>query len=592
MKKTLLLLIASVLATLTCLAGTSVTTHTVTFDFSTVDGLTALGIAVPPSGGRTYLNDNATCTAADVTLTNTNSTTSTYQNSIYYYSGQQCYELYLNSGSSLTFSVPGNCTITGISFNASNLSYLNGATNGNWVGSQQSVSFSATSKTVYVFSVDVTYTKADIQLTQVTGISNFKNVTPGTAVRLYLPDELNARVLAVKTNADGTTDAFVRDNTGAMLMKGISPNRNMAHDQHLAGWINGQYAENNGLPCFVPANGLTNTTELVIADPVTETATQPVGISPNQYDNHLADWVTINGIAVSDDDFSFVNNFNLTGFTTPYDGAIVDVTAIAAGNGVLYPFNIGQSPMFTYVVDETRPFTAPTSTLIGVPVRLIRTFTAGEWTPFTLPFSTSDFDGDIMAYMTLQYGPPMTDAGTTYEAGNMLFTPVGKIEAGVPYLVRSSESFDEKTFSSVTLAPVSLTTVSHTPTPVAHTRGIDRISSDDAYSFVPVLSPVTLDANDKTYKVMLSNGTIAWVDNTNNQLPATSAYFVTPANQGMRIVMQGIVDGIITGIDDVTAPVANRMPGIYNMMGVKMQLDWEQLPPGIYIVNGRKTIKR
>ena len=594
MKKTLLLFIAGVLAALTCLAGTTVTTHTVSFDFSTVEGLTAMGIAVPQNGGRTYLDNNATFTAGDVTITNINSTTSTYQNSIYYYTNQQCYELYLNSGASLTFAVPANCAITAISFSASNLSYLNGATNGNWTGNATSVAFSATTKTVYVFSVNVTYTKTEIELTQVTGISNFKNVTPGTPVRLYLPDNLNARVLAVKNNSDGTTDAFVRDNTGAMLMKVISPNRNMAHDQHLAGWINGQFtALDNGLPCFVPADGLTNTTQLVIADPVTETATQPVSITPDQYDSYLADWITMNEVNVSNTDFSFVNNFNLTDFTAPYNGAIVDVSAIAAGGYVLYPFSLNQESPLTYVIDVTQPFTAPTTTITGVPVRLIRTFTAGQWTTFTLPFDTDDFDGEVMAYIALHDGAPIAGgtSGTTHDAGNMVFMRVGEMEAGVPYLVRPTESFYEKTYTDVTLAPVTPITVTHTHSDAAHAP-VTRIAADDAYSFVPVLSPVTLDPSNKTYKVMLADGSIAWIDNTNNQLPATSAYFVTPADQGLHIVLQGIEDGILTGIDAVTAPATQRLQGIYNMMGVKMQLDWEQLPPGIYIVNGRKTIKR
>ena len=587
MKRKFLLFITSVLATLSCLAGSSVTTHTVTFDFSTVDGLTTMGITVPQNGGRTYLANNATFTSGDVTLTNTNSTSSTYQNSIYYYSNAQCYELYLNSGASLSFSAPANCDITAINVSGNNLNYLNGVNSqGNWDGS--STTLIATTKTVYIFSITVTYTKSTPQLTQVTGISNFKNVTPGTAVTLYLPDDLNARVLAVKNNADGTTDAFVRDDTGAMLMKGISPSRNMAHDQHLAGWINGQYTENNGLPCFVPADGLTNTSLLVIADPVTEEATQPQAITPDLYDDYLADWITMNEIVVGNTDFSFVNNFNLAGYTAPYNGAIVDVSGIAAGGYVLYPFNIGQEPLFTYVIDVTQPFATPTTTITGVPVRLIRTFTAGQWTPFTLPFDTDDFDGDIMAYVALQNGAPITGdtSGTTYEAGSMVFTRVGEMEAGMPYLVRSTESFYEKTFTGVTLAPVTPTTVTHT------LSGISKINSDNAYSFVPVLSPVTLDPSNKAYKVMLGNGSIAWVNDTNNQLPGTSAYFVTPADQGLHIVLQGVDGGIITGIEGVTSPAASRLTGIYNMMGVKMQLEWDQLPPGIYIVNGRKTIKR
>ena len=581
------------MATLTCLAGTTVTTHTVSFVFNSSEGLSELGITAPATGKSVELTNGATYTLSDVTLTNTNS--SNYINKVFNHNSYGL-ELYFYNGGSLSFSVPDDCNITQVKFKANNIKYLTNVTDSVWAGTpSQSVSFSASGGTVYVFTIAITYTKTVTtpDLTTVTGISNFKNVTPGTAVKLYLPDDYNARVLAVKNNADGTTDAFVRDNTGAMLMKGISPSRNMAHDQHLAGWINGQYTENNGLPCFVPADGLTNTSLLVIADPVTETATQPQHITPNQYNSYLADWITMNEIMVGDDNFSFVNNFNLADYTAPYEGAIVDASAIVAGDGVLYPFSIGQTPLFTYVIDVTQPFANPPYTITGVPVRLIRTFTAGQWTPFTLPFSTSDFEGDIMAYVSLYEGEPIVgnQSGTTYDVGNMIFARVNEMQAGVPYLVRATNSFNEKAFNSVTLQPVTPVTVTHTiadPDPTNASKGLNET---DAFSFVPTLSPVTLSI-DKSNKVMLANGTVGWVDNTNNQLQGTSAYFVTPDNEELRIVLYGIDGGIITGINEVSAPAANRLSGIYNMMGVKMQLEWSELPPGIYIVNGRKTIKR
>ena len=72
MKKTLLLFFVSVLATLACMAGTTVTSHTVTFDFSTVEGLNALGITVPASGKTTTLATTG-YTLGDVTMTSQNS---------------------------------------------------------------------------------------------------------------------------------------------------------------------------------------------------------------------------------------------------------------------------------------------------------------------------------------------------------------------------------------------------------------------------------------------------------------------------------------------------------------------------------------
>lgn len=570
------------------------TTHTVTFDFSTVDGLNAMSIAVPATGGRTYLENNATFTLGDVTLTNVNSTTSSYKNSIYYYSGQQSYELYLNSGASLTFAVPSNCSLTAITFNATYANYLNGTTNGEWTGNSTSETFTAQGRTVYVFTVSVTYTKTETtpSLTTVTGIENFKNVTPGTPVRLYLPDSYDARVLAVKRNANGTTDAYVRDNTGAMLMQGINPNRALAYNQHLAGWIDGQYTTNaNGLPCFVPAAGLTNTTQLVIADPVTEADVEPKAITADQYDDYLADWVTMTDVRVGED-FTFDNGLSQSGYEMPYTGALVDVGAIVAGDGVLYPLSQSETHPITYVIDASQQFVSPPQPLVGVRVRLNRAFTAGVWAPFTLPFSTGDFTGNIMEYSGLTNGESVTgsESGNTYETGKMLFSPVAEMEAGVPYLVRSSEDLDGKMYDGVTLLPTGPHTVTYTSGGLVQLAG--RIASTDAYSFVGTFTPMTLELNNAN-KVMLANGAIGWVNENTRWLPGTSAYFVTPVNQGLQIELQGVEDGVFTGVNSVAADAtAGRHQGIYNMLGVKMQLPWNELPAGIYVVNGHKTIKR
>ena len=584
MKKTLLLFFVSVLATLACMAGTTVTSHTVTFDFSTVEGLNALGITVPASGKTTTLATTG-YTLGDVTMTSQNS-----NNNRNYVMNHSSYglELYLLSGGSLTFAVPENCNLTRVKFKANNISYLSNVTDSVWTGNASSVTFSASGR-VYVFNISVTYTKTVTtpDLTTVTGISSFKNVTPGTTVKLYLPDNYDARVLAVKHNANGTTDAYVRDNTGAMLMQGISPNRTMACNQHLAGWINGQYTTNtNGLPCFVPANGLTNTTQLVIADPVTEAAVEPQSISSDQYNNYLADWVSINNVRVGgSNSFTLSNELGVSNYLAPYNGALIDASGIVAGNGVLYLVSQNDVPAITYVIDASQQFVSPPQNLSGVRVRLNRAFAEGAWTPFTLPFSTSDFAGDIMEYYGLTYGATAAESGNTFDSGRMMFLPVGEMEAGLPYLVRASADIDGIIFDNVTLMAISPETVTHT------LNDHSRISSTDAYSFIGTFTPVTIAVNNAN-KVLANDATIEWVNSSNNQIPGTGGYFITPNNQGLELELVGMNDGIITSVNDIVVNSVQRPKGIYNMMGVKMQLDWDQLPPGIYIVNGRKTIKR
>lgn len=582
MKKSLLLFVVSVFATLTCLAATTVTTHTVNYIFNTQAGLNALGITVPESGRYNELSVMG-YVQDDVTMTPANGT---QKNRIYNHSTYGL-ELYLYNGGSLTFSVPNNCNLTQIKFQVNNLRYLTNVTDSAWNGSAQSVSFAASGGTVYVFNITVTYTKTVTtpDLTTVTGISNFKNVTPGTAVRLYLPDDYNARVLTVKHNANGTTDAYVRDNTGAMLMQGISPNRTMAYNQHLAGWIDGQYATNaNGLPCFVPANGLTNTTQLVIADPVTEATVEPRSITANQYNNYLADWVSISDVRVGASNNLTLSNA-LSNYQAPYNGALIDASGIVAGNRVLYLVSQGDVPAITYVIDASQQFVSPPQNLAGVRVRLNRVFTEGTWTPFTLPFTTSDFTGDIMEYYGLTAGATAAESGNSYDMGRMMFLPVGEMEAGLPYLVRASVDINGMIYDNVTL-------MSMTPSTVTHTLSDhSRLGESDAYSFVGTFTPVTIAVNNAN-KVLVEGGVIEWVTNSNNLIPGTSAYFVTPDNQGLELELVGMNDDIVTSVNNIVVNPVQRPKGIYNMMGVKMQLDWDHLPPGIYIVDGHKTIKR
>ena len=191
---------------------------------------------------------------------------------------------------------------------------------------------SATNGQVRVTAISVTYASdPPIEIHKATGISAFKSMGSGSMVELYLPDGYNARVTHVERNSNGTVDAYVRDNTGAIRMTGLSPNRPMAYNQHLAGYITGKYSVgSDGIPQFEPDEDLTNTAFLVIADPVTEHDTEPVSISSDEIDSYVGDWVTINDVAVGD---ITVNNnkFDLDYYTNHlYNGAVIDIHAIVA----------------------------------------------------------------------------------------------------------------------------------------------------------------------------------------------------------------------------------------------------------------------
>ena len=47
-----------------------------------------------------------------------------------------------------------------------------------------------------------------------------------------------------------------------------------------------------------------------------------------------------------------------------------------------------------------------------------------------------------------------------------------------------------------------------------------------------------------------------------------------------------------SGIDAVTTDVPAVRRGIYNLQGIKMQGSIDELPAGIYIVDGKKIVKQ
>ena len=445
---------------------------------------------------------------------------------------------------------------------------------------------------VYIFRK-----KTEQPLTTVTGLSELKQQEPGTTVRLSLPDDCNARVLTVHG-----TDTYVRDNSGAILFHGdMLPTRNLKYNQHLAGWIVGKYSvnETTGLPQFEPVEGKTNTAFLVIADPVTEATTEATAIKAEEYDDHLADWVAVtdvrvgNGVAITDG--------LEKGYTTPYDGALVDLSAIVAGTAIdgkdtYFPLEQNGLADVTYVVDAKQEFVKPDTDLNNVAVRYKRTFAANVWTPLTLPFDLDDFDGKVMEFSGLEQGEPVTGpmSGSLYAAGNMLFTQASGIEAGKPYLVKPNNDITVMTFGATTLSSAEPQRITHT---IAGTRAngpkrIGQVGEYDEYSFVGVYTPTTL-STDRSQRFMNEAGGVDWVNGSSVNVDGTTAYFEVPGTQGVHLKFaDDPSEPIITVVDDLTRDsMVQRPTGIYNLLGVKMHQPWSDLPRGIYIVNGKKVVK-
>lgn len=473
--------------------------------------------------------------------------------------------------------------------------------NGTWTGSAKSVKFTVggTSGNRRLSAIAVTY-EATPSTPTVTGIAAFKGVEAGTTVQLYLPDDYNARVTHVEAGNGGTVDAYVRDNTGAMRMTGISPNRAMAYNQHLAGWITGKYTVgNDGIPQFQHIDGLTNTDQLVIADPVTEATTHPTEIDYSELDNNLANWVKVNEMEVTGSNVN-ANKFNLSYTDQAYEGAIVDISAIAA-NGTLYPVDdLNRSPI-THVIDSEKTFTTPNADIANTDVRLKRQLRSSQWQVLTLPFDIDEFDGDVMQYTGVEQGDVTTynAQGTpiTITGGVMKFTPTdGSMQAGVPYLVRpNSSTAASTTFNGVTLSKNAASTVTKSITTTQGAMGLMATGSPawaGDYSLVGTYEPTTLAASNST-AVITSDNQLSWTSLAGDRdVAATGGYITMPSGAGTMLDL-GTSGGTITAISTVTThPIQPTETIIYNLMGQRLTRPLSELPPGIYIVNGKKIVKQ
>ena len=467
--------------------------------------------------------------------------------------------------------------------------------NGIWIGKAESITFtvSGTSGHRRLSAIAVTYTTAP-PISTVTGIAEFKELEPGTIAQLYLPDSYYARVTHVETKGDAC-DAYIRDNDGALRLTGISPNRNMAYNQHIAGYITGKYTiGSDGLPQLEPVADLTNTAYLVIADRVTEANTMPKPIDSEMIDYHLADWVTINEVKV---------NNNVNGV---YNGAIVDVNAIVAdANGTLHPVDDREDANpITYVIDSQENFVSPPSPIQKAQVRLKRILTTQDWSLLTLPFDVNNFNGEVLEYKDLTFGEIGTYEfeGVKYpiESGILHFDYYnGIMHAGTPYMAKPSGA-QNLTFKGVTLSNTNAGSVTKHLGP-QNTAGINLMDNEDPiyvgdYSLVGTYSPMTLPVDKKTIK-LVDSSTWSWTEllkeldeSYDSNIAGTEAYITVPDGAGIKIELADV--GTITSINSIKVDgKAPQHVAVYNIMGVRMTLPLSQLPPGIYIVNGKKIVK-
>ena len=145
------------------------------------------------------------------------------------------------------------------------------------------------------------------------------------------------------------------------------------------------------------------------------------------------------------------------------------------------------------------------------------------------------------------------------------------IEAGVPYIIKWD--IKDPTFESVTLKATKAKTIK---------------SNDGQFNFVAIYEPTALALN-KTERYLAKDGNLYYpssTDNKANLLKGLRAFYRVPTTTGAKIAFFGEATGI-SNPEILTTPTSLK---VYNLKGQYMGSSINNLPKGIYIVNGRKLI--
>lgn len=210
--------------------------------------------------------------------------------------------------------------------------------------------------------------------------------------------------------------------------------------------------------------------------------------------------------------------------------------------------------------------TYETSTATRATVHLIRNFSLNMWNSFCVPFAIS------ADQLKSQFGNDVRIAAFTGCTETTLqFTTVEQVEAGVPYLVYPTAGYGDKGYYEFT----DVTRFVATPQTVTQSQ----------VTYTP--SFVSTTAPQGAY--VLSQNVVYHLTSAMT-MKGFRAYFVE--NSAAAKISSWTLDGVVTGIEEIEGQEVQPFD-VYNMNGQKVRsrvTTTDNLPQGVYIVNGKKVI--
>lgn len=210
--------------------------------------------------------------------------------------------------------------------------------------------------------------------------------------------------------------------------------------------------------------------------------------------------------------------------------------------------------------------------------QLQRTFASDHWNTICLPFDVSQ-----KALNEAMGKNCALRAFTKKVENNVLkFENAVAIEAGVPYLIKPKGKVENPIFSNVVYKKEAM------PQTVQDETG--------RYAFVGTFDPVKL-SDDGSDLFLLANGNLAKPKSDKvNEMYGMRAYFKIneQTSSSAKQIIYAIDCGseTVNGIQSLPSHPSTHNQHIYNLQGVKVGADVHHLPAGIYVIGGKKIIKR
>lgn len=207
----------------------------------------------------------------------------------------------------------------------------------------------------------------------------------------------------------------------------------------------------------------------------------------------------------------------------------------------------------------------------AVHFKLKRSFVADDtWYTICLPFNVAKeqlvevFGGKKVELRTFD---PMEDGTVMY------FKHVDDLAAGVPYLIKPNKTLDSLLFKNVKIDMA------------AHP---DLQVGADGYFMKGTYQATELNP-DGTNLFLGDNNTFFRPSENDHRMKGTRVYFIIP-RKAVGKVLSYDTETIVDGIVDVEVNSQSNSQKVYNINGVYVGDNLQNLTPGVYIVSGKKVV--